>query len=765
LKVKFSLFFLILLSLMLSGNAQENPQVQKKTVLDVKVVGNKNVSSASIIAKVKIRPGQVFSQQLIDEDIKRLYATGFFTDVAVNVEEEPEGVVVIFDVQEAPYVEEVTFEGNRVFRAEKIAKWIQTKSGQFLDKWQLKTDLEEIRRRYLEKGYAQVVVDYKLDIDEETNRAKVRIIINEGGRIKISRIEIQGVRAFKKKRILKFMKTKSRNWFFWMGVYKHEVLKEDVEKIEDFYKRNGYLDVKVDYDKQYDARGNMIIVIKIDEGKQYRVGDITIEGNKAFPTEELVKVLKLKKNGVFSYYGLNEDVDSLRKFYADRGYIKAHIEAIPSVNPETGLVDIKYKLAENDIHYVNKIDIKGNVKTKDVVIRRELRIHPGDKFEWYKVDRSRQRLDNLGYFGEIDFEVQPTEEKNKEDLVVRVKEAKTGEFSIGAGYSSVDEFIGLVELSQRNFDLTNPPTFTGGGQRISLRAEMGTTRNDYELSFTEPWLFGYPYLFGLDLYQHTRERERDVGYAWDEKRRGFSLRFGKEISEYNSVYLRTRFDKVEISDVADDVSSELKAEEGEKNLHGIRLNFVRDTRDSAFNPTKGYYMSLGIENLGGFIGGDVDLIRYTDNFGFYYPVWNNWVLNLRLQSGIIDTYGDTDRVPVYERFFAGGAYTIRGYDERSVGPKDSVSKDPIGGEAMLVGNVELTFPLYENIKGAFFYDVGNVWEDKSDFGSGGYKSSVGIGVRLKTRLGPIQLDYGYPLNKGEGVPSSGKVHFSMGHRF
>jgi len=146
-------------------------------------------------------------------------------------------------------------------------------------------------------------------------------------------------------------------------------------------------------------------------------------------------------------------------------------------------------------------------------------------------------------------------------------------------------------------------------------------------------------------------------------------------------------------------------------------------------------------------------------------VWRNWILNLRLQSGIIDTYNDTKRVPIYERFFAGGAYTIRGYDERSVGPKDSASKDPIGGEAMLVGNVELTFPLYENIKGAFFYDVGNVWKDKSDFGSGGYKSSVGVGIRLKTPLGPIKLDYGYPLNKGEGVPSSGKIHFSMGHRF
>ncbi len=762
-KVKISIIFLFLSALFL--NAQEIPQYQKKTVIDVRVVGNKNVSSASIIAKVKVRPGQIFSQQLIDEDIKRLYGTGFFTDVAVDVEQKPEGVIVIFNVKEAPYVEEVVFEGNRVFRSEKLAQWIETKAGQFLDKWQLKTDIEEIRRRYLEKGYAEVAVDYKLDIDNKTNRAKVKIIINEGGRIKISRIDIQGVKAFKKKQVLKLMKTRARNWFFWRGVYKQEVLKEDLEKIEDFYKRHGYLDVKVDYDKKYTPRGDMIIVIKIDEGKQYRVGDITIEGNKAFPTEELVETLKLKKKDVFSYYALNEDVNSLRKFYADCGYIKAHIEAIPSVSPETGLVDIKYKLEENEIHYVNKIEIKGNVKTKDVVIRRELKIHPGDKFEWQKVERSRQRLENLGYFDEIDFDIQPTTEKDKDDLVLRVKEAKTGEFSFGAGYSSVDEFIGFVELSQRNFDITNPPTFTGGGQRISLRAEMGTTRNDYDLRFTEPWLFGYPYLFGLDLYQHTRERERDVGYAWDERRRGFSLRFGKEISEYNSLYLRTRFDNVKISDVAENVSSELKAEEGEKNLHGIRLSFIRDTRDNIFNPSKGYYLNFGIENLGGFMGGDVDLIRYSDSFSFYYPVWRNWILNLRLQSGIIDTYNDTKRVPIYERFFAGGAYTIRGYDERSVGPKDSASKDPIGGEAMLVGNVELTFPLYENIKGAFFYDVGNVWKDKSDFGSGGYKSSVGVGIRLKTPLGPIKLDYGYPLNKGEGVPSSGKIHFSMGHRF
>jgi len=737
----------------------------KPKVIAVEVVGNKNVSESAIIAKVKVRAGQVFSQRLLDEDIKRLYATGFFTDVGVDVRERPEGIVVIFKVKEAPYVEEVSFEGNRVFRAEKLQEWIKTKSGQFLDKWQLKTDIEEIKRRYLEKGYAEVSVDYKLDVDEKTNRAKVRIIINEGGRIKVRRIEIIGNKAFKDKRLLKVMKTRPASWFR-SGVYKKEVLEEDLNRIADFYKRHGYLDVKVDKEIEYDKKGRIIIKVKVQEGKQYYVGDVKIVGNKAFPEEELRKVLALKRGSVFSYEGLKEDTKSLQEFYFDKGYIKAHIETIPSVNPETGLVDITYKLDEKEVHYVNKIEIKGNVKTKDVVIRRELKIHPGDKFDGAKIRRSRQRLENLGYFEEIDFDIQPTEEPNKEDLIVRVKEAKTGELSFGAGYSSVDEFIGFIEVKQRNFDITNPPTFTGGGQRISLRAEFGTTRNDYELSFTEPWLFGYPYLFGFDIYQHTRERERDVGYAWDERRRGFAFRFGKELTEYNSLHLRMRFDEIKISDVAEDVSSELKAEAGEKSLHGLRLSFIRDKRDNIFDPHKGYYFNASVEDVGGFMGGDVDFIRYITQVSFYIPLFKkDWVLNLRLRSGIIDTYGDTDRVPLYERFFAGGAYTIRGYDERSVGPRDPVSKDPIGGEAMLIGNAELTFPIYENIRGAVFYDIGNVWAEKDDIGSGGYKSSIGIGLRLKTPIGPIRLDYGYGLDYEEGEESNGKIHFSIGHRF
>jgi outer membrane protein insertion porin family len=739
---------------------------QGKKILDVQVEGNKNVSGATIISKIKVRPGQVYSQRLIDEDIKRLYETGFFTDIAVDLREKPEGLIVIFKVKETPWIDRIEFKGNRIFRAEKLMEFMKTKPAQFLDKWKLKTDIEEIKRKYLEKGYSNIDIKYQLDVDKNTNKAVINVIINEGIRVSVRKIEFSGNKAVKSKKLLKLMKTRKKRFFFTSGAYKEDVFKDDLDRIKSYYQGKGYLDVSLEPKLNYDKTGRWLYIkILVKEGKQYKVGKLNISGNKAFPTEELLKVLELKKEKPFSYEGLKQDVGKLQDFYFDKGYISAKIETIPVTDPKTGLVDISYKINENEIAYVNKIDIVGNVKTKDVVIRRELRLHPGDKFEGEKLKRSRQRLENLGYFEDINFDVKPTKEPNKDDLLVRVKETKTGEFSFGAGYSSVDEFIGFVELNQRNFDIANPPTFTGGGQRLSLRAEIGTVRKDYDLSFTEPWIFGNPLSFGFDLYQRTRERERDVGYAYDEKRKGGDLRLGKELSEYNRLYLKYRLDKIDISNVEEDASSALKAEEGKKDISGIGIRFVRDKRDSAFVPHKGYIMNLGLENAGGFIGGDVDFIRYTGRFSYFTPLPKDFILNFRLQSGIIKPYGDTDTVPIYERFFAGGAYTIRGYDERDVGPKDPSSNDPIGGEALLVGNVECTFPIFENVRGALFYDVGNVWADYTDFASGGYRSSIGVGVRLKTPIGPIKLDYGYGLNYPEGESSNGKIHFSMGHRF
>ncbi len=758
--IKISLSVVLLIFSVTISYAQDIPKI-----LDLQIAGNKNVSESAIVAKIKTRPDQIFSQQMIDEDIKRLYATGFFTDVAVDAKEETDGIVIIFYVKEAPYIDGVIFKGNRIFREDKLVKWIKTTGGQFFDKWQLKTDIEEIKLKYQEKGFADAAIDYDLDMDPDNDKTIVIINIDEGIRVRIRKIELSGVESFKKKKVLKLLKTRTKTWFR-SGAYKEDVFREDLSRIEDFYKREGYLDIEISDATSFDKKGRMILTIEVDEGKQYKVGDITLEGNDIFPLNDIKSSLSLQKESVFSYDHLKFDTQSLQDFYFNKGYIKAQIETIPVINSDTGLVDIKYSVIENEIHYLNRVDIKGNTKTKDMVIRRELKMYPGEQFDGSKIKRSRQRLENLGYFEEIDFDILPTEEENKEDLLVRVKESKTGEFSFGAGYSSVDEFIGFIELSQRNFDIANPPTFTGGGQRVTLRTEMGTTRNDYELSFTEPWIFGYPYLFGFDVYQHSRERESDIGYDWDEERQGVSLRLGREISEYNSLYLRTRFDKVDISNVATDVSDALKDEAGEKNIYAIKLTFARDKRDNIFDPTEGYYFSSSVENAGSFMSGDVDFLRQTNQFSYFLSLHKKWVLNFRLNSGIIDTQGDTSSVPLYERLFAGGAYSIRGYDERSVGPKDTTkTSDPVGGEALLVGNVELTIPVFENIKGAFFYDIGNVWEKKDDFASGGYKSSIGCGLRLNTPIGPIKLDYGYPLDSSDDDSDSGKVHFSMGHKF
>ncbi len=758
--IKISLIVVIFMFSAVVLEAQDMPKI-----LDLHIAGNKNVSESAIIAKIKTRPNQIFSQQMIDEDIKRLYATGFFTDIVVDAKEESEGVIIIFYVKEAPYVDNVAFKGNRIFREDQIKKWIKTTGGQFFDKWQLRTDIEEIKLKYQERGFADVDIDYDVDIDPDNGKTSVVFNVREGTKVRIRKIELAGVESFRKKRILKLLKTRNKTWFR-SGVYKEEVFRDDLLKIESFYKREGYLDVKVSDESSSDAKGRLILTIRIDEGKQYKVGEISLEGNSSFPFDQVKEAFSLSKDSIFSYDALKLDTQGLQDFYFNKGYIRAQIETAPAINSETGLVDIRYSVAENDIHYLNKVDIKGNTKTKDIVIRRELKIYPGEQFDGSKIKRSRQRLENLGYFEEIDFDIVATEEENREDLLVRVKESKTGEFSFGAGYSSVDEFIGFVELSQRNFDITNPPTFTGGGQRITLRTEIGTRRNDYDLSFTEPWIFGYPYLFGLDLYQHSRDRASDIGYDWDEKRQGIAFRLGKEISEYNSLFLRMRFDKLDISNVAEDVSDTLKGEAGKKNIYALKLTFARDKRDNIFDPVRGYYFSSSIENAGGFMSGDVDFLRQTNQLSYFMPLGEKLVLNFRLNSGIIDTQGSTSSVPLYERFFAGGAYSVRGYSERSIGPKDKKkTSDPVGGEALLVGNVELTLPIYENIKGAFFYDVGNVWKDKKDFGSGEYKSSIGCGLRLNTPIGPIKLDYGYPLDSGDNIPSNGKVHFSMGHSF
>lgn len=759
-----------------SAAATEAPQTTEtqpeppapKIVTGIVITGNATISSNTIISKMKTRVGSPYQENVVSDDLKRLYLLEFFDDISITTEDYQGGLKVVVSVVERPLIGAITFSGMRriTMTDEKLKDMLKSKQGQPLDYPRLSGDVEALRKLYEKIGYSQVQINHDVKVDKETNRATVQFNVTEGRRVVIKEIVVEGAKAFPAHRIRKLMKTK-RAWFFGAGVLKDEVLREDRERIKAFYEQNGYSDVEAEYSQQTIGRF-ITITITITEGTKYLVGTVALEGNRELHEKTLLAALSACTTGkVFSRQAMQQDISGIQGTYFDRGYILAQVQETTVVNPATSRVDITYQINENQIVYVDKIKVRGNVKTKDVVIRRELRIKPGERFDGEKLRRSKERLQNLGFFEEISYDTEDTPVSNKKDLIVDVKESKTGAFSFGGGYSTVDQFIGFIEVEQKNFDWKNFPYFTGAGQDLKLRASLGTLSEGYTLSFTEPWLFDYPISFGFDAYRRSHQRDEDGGYGYDEDITGGDLRLGKEISEYLRADATYRYETIEISNITDSASDDLKKELGKNAISSAEWALSFDSRDNVFNPRKGNLLSGSFTNAGGPLGGDKDFLKFFGRASHYLPLPLNAVLEFRGRIGLAQPYGNSDDIPIYERYFAGGSNTIRGYRERSIGPIDPISNDPLGGESMLLGNLEYTYPLASFIRAAAFYDIGNVWAKMGDLGTSGLKSSFGLGLRIKTPIGPLMLDYGIPLDKepGEEKKSTGRFHFSMSHGF
>ena len=737
------------------------------TISTITIVGNKLISTSTILSKIKTRANQPYFPQVAKDDIKRLFDTGFFDDVVIEPKETPAGTEVVITVTEKPIVEKIDITGMRMVRKDlMLEKFIKTKSGQYLDYNRLREDTEELIRQYQKRGYSQVVIDYKVDADEETHKATVTFVVDEQMRVRIKRVYIQGNEKLSKKEILRVMKTRAAR-IFHAGFFKEGEFQDDLERIKILYIREGFPDMVLDSKVEHDEKGFMYVTIIINEGKQYTVGKVQVVGNENFTSEQLLGAMEhVKADGIFSELAMQEDKFNLRNYYLSRGFLFVQIDDSASIDPQTGKADIVYTIKENNIVYVDKINITGNTKTKDKVIRREIRLKPGERFDGVKLQRSKERLENLQYFEEVVFDTQPGSAPDKENLVVDVKETQTGAFSFGGGYSTVDELIGFIEVEQKNFDIANFPYFTGGGQDLTLRWETGSLRENFLLSFTEPWFFDHPVSFGFDAFMTEHDKEVDVGYPYNEQRTGGALRLGKELNEYLHGGVTYRIEEVDISEVDESVSNELKKEAGTNTLSTLEFGLTHDTLDSKINPMRGHVMTGNLGVTGGPFGGDKDFFRLYTTLTKYFSFFERSVIEAKFRGGGLLTFDDTTDIPIYERYYAGGTYTIRGYNERKVGPIDPVSEDPIGGEATAIFNLEYTFALNEFLKLATFFDTGNVWRKVEDFGSGDLKSGVGFGVRVKTPVGPVKLDYGFPLNNepGEG-DKEGKFHFSMSRTF
>ncbi len=736
----------------------------------IEVAGNKTISTNTIMAKIKTKVGALYQENVVSDDIKRLYLLGFFSDINTDVKPYNDGVKLVITVNERPLIEKISFSGVKTLhmKDDKLKGMVKSKESQYLDHPTLTDDSETLRTLYEKRGYSNAKVEYSVDFNKDNGKAVVVFKVEEGIRTKIRDIFVRGAKAYKKGKILKIMKTR-RAWLFNSGILKEEVIKEDMDRLRAFYRRSGYADMTVAYEVVPNKHRNTLsVIVTINEGRKYFVGSVKVEGNKEIALKDIMERIKVCVPGkVFSQEGMHEDIASIQGLYFDKGYIFAGVLESTSLSLINGSVDIVYRIVENDIAYVNKIKIRGNVKTRDIVIRRELRIHPGDRFDGDKLRRSKERLQNLGFFEEVSYDTEDTDIPNQKDLVVDVKESKTGMFSFGGGYSSVDQFIGFVEIEQRNFDWRNFPYFTGGGQDLKIRASVGSLTQGYELSFTQPWIFDYPVSFGFDIYKRTHERDSDVGYGYDEDVTGGDLRLSKEISEYVKGDVMYKYEQIKISNPSDDIGEEFKAEEmGKYNISSTTYGLTYDSRDNVFDPRRGELVSGTIDVAGGPFGGDKDFSKLFLRMSHYQPLFMKSVMELRLRAGVAKPYDDSTSVPIYERYFAGGANTIRGYKERKIGPIYN-NGDPKGGEAMLVANAEYTYPLMNFLRVAFFYDIGDVWEKARDMGSGGLKAGTGIGFRIKTPIGPIMLDYGIPLNKasGEDTKGDGRFHFNMSHGF
>ncbi len=756
--------------------------------IEIRFIGPETVHRAVVRANIQTAVGKRRSRELIEQDVRNLINTGYFLDVRVLEEAVADGLKIIYQVRGKATVKEIVIEGEKHFKEQRLRRELEFKSGDILDELKVQMGAQKITEIYQKAGFSDAKVDQEISIDKDTGKAVVRLKITEGPRVFIKRIEFSGNQAIRDNRLLKLIKTRRKWWGSWLagtGVLQDETFKEDLEKLRDFYHSQGYMDMEI-RDTRIERVGakSMILHIDIFEGVQYKAGAIQITGNKLFPTTELEKRLLMRQGKTFTPDGLTADIRTLENYYGARGYLDTTVRSTRVPNVETGRLDLSYTIHEGELNYIQKVEIRGNTKTKDKVIRRELAVAPGETYNTVRIDRSAERLRNLGYFSKVDTTPQPTAVPNRKDSIITVEEQRTGTVTFGAGFSSIDNLIGFVEVTQGNFDLFNWPTFTGGGQKLRIRTQLGVERQDFIISFVEPWFLDQRLSLGVDAFHRRSSFLSDL---FDETRTGGALRLEKALSEFVRMGVEYSIQSIDLN-VSTTASQELQSQRGSNLRSSMDVTVVYDTRDSVFLTTRGNRSEFTAELVGGPFGGDISIYKLNGKTTFYFPFFGKHVLQLVGAAGVAQAYGasvgdgplvietnivsgvtntlpvQVSDVPIFDRYFLGGANTLRGFDFRKVGPKD-VDGEPVGGNTYVNATVEYTFPIIERVRGAVFFDIGEVRRNSYSFALGDLKSDVGAGVRLNLPIGPLRLDYGYPIMTDKLTGKTGKIQFSVGYQF
>lgn len=745
--------------LVMAQNGLQAPVVKS---IDVQYAGPATVSKQRILANMRTAVGRPYSELAVEEDIRNLYATGNISNVRIFGEPQHDGIRVIVVVQTKAAVKEVRLQGVTQVKTKAVRKLLTTKPKEQLSEANLEADRQKILDFYVERGFKDTKVDVTVTSDDKTNSAIVTYNVTESGRTIVAKIRFEGATQYKPKELRKAIRSSTKSIISFItkaGRLQNDQLAEDVMALREFYVNRGYLDVQVGEPviERKDNSADVVLIFPITEGKQYHVGTVAVEGTQVLTPEEVKKALRMGPGSVYSPAGLEQDIKTIQDIYGSRGYIDVQI--IPETVSGGPLVqNVTYRVDEGVQSYLNRVNISGNTRTKDKVIRRELALSPGEVYNSVRVDASRERLRNLNYFDRVDLFPSDTLIPGRKDLNVVVTEKRTGSLNFGAGFSSIDSVIGFVEVTQSNFDVTNWPRFTGGGQRFRTRIQYGAKRRDFIVSLTEPYFLDYQLAVGGELFYHDADY---LSAVYNQRNYGFNIFTRKAINQFMSWRLDYRLEQIELYDIDRDASSEIRSQAGKWTKSQVTPSFVYDSRDSVFLTRKGTRAELALYASG--LGGNVKTYGFNLEASHYILLPWDTILTLNGEVAVVSGYGGRE-VPIFDRLYLGGANNLRGFNFRDVSPKDK-NDDPIGGNTLARITVEYTFPIVDRVRGAVFYDAGIVNAKSYDFGTSHIASDVGIGVRLDLPIGPVRIDYGVPIQKGYDSGSGGKFNFNIGYQF
>ncbi|HRK13683.1 MAG TPA: outer membrane protein assembly factor BamA [Prosthecobacter sp.] len=750
--------------------------------VDVQFQGAAALDPDRVRAQMSTRVGEPYSDEAVERDLRNLYQTGAVENVDIQAVNVSGGVRVVVTIYGRGGIGEIGFVGNAAFDNDKLRKEIEVKVGDPVDEIKLAAAQQKILDLYTKKGFSDALVTYETQPSTKPGFTSVLFKIEEGGKGLIGDIRFEGNSAIGDRKLRSALTSKEKTfWRLWgkAGKLDNQAVLEDVRKIETLYQDQGYVYVKVGYRREVVSSDRVALVFEINEGGQYEVADVALEGVTLFSKDELTPAILTEAGQTYSGTEVRGDEKMIQDYYGSRGYADARVETrLSDAGP--GRLNVTFSVYEGEKSFIRKINISGNTKTQDRVIRRELPLTPGDELNTVLLETSQRRLQNLNYFegpGEANpLTVRPvsTEVPGFKDIEVNVTEKPTGTINFGAGFSSIDSIVGFIDVTQTNFDISDWGDFRGAGQRFNMNIRFGPQRQDFNLNFTEPWFMGQKLALSTELFYRNMFYLSD---RFDQTNAGAAVSLRKPVGDHAYIEGMYTLQSIEIDvDRRRSTTQVLRDEDGSFTQSKLDFAFVHDTRDDIFITRKGHKFETGLMVSG--LGGDAEVWGAHVGGIQYITIPGDGIVSFEGMLRHVDAWGSGD-VPIFERQFLGGANNVRGFDFREAGPKD-VSGEPVGGSTSLFASVEYTFPIIEKVRGALFYDLAYITTDVEArngvnaagvrnggpiVGDGEIYSNIGIGVRMFLPIGPIRLDLGVPVQHDKFTGNSPKFQFNMGYKF